>query len=495
MGAAIDPASGQATARPSAQAPGQTAAQAAQAGIAGQLADRVAALRYGDLPSEAVHWARVGILDTVGAMLAGAREDATALCAAGLDLQPGPALLFGSRRRVSVLDAALVNGTASHVLDFDDCSVTMGGHPSAPLLAALFPLAEQLGSNGRDFVAAYVAGFEVEAKLGLGVNFHHYSKGWHPTSTLGTFGAAAACARLLGLDAGATARALALAASFASGIKANFGTMAKPLHVGHAARNGIYAARLAGLGFTANAASAFEHRQGFLDVFNGPGTYDMEPALAAWGAPWDIVSPGIGIKQYPCCASTHPALDAMLQLVRAHRPAPDDVVRVDAAIHSRRLAHTNRPRPDSPLDCKFSLQYVLARALLSGRVGVGDFDQAAYRDPAVRDLLPRMQVAAYDHATDNDFAQDNHAGATVEIHMRNGEVLRARVEERAGRTAETPLPGELLREKFALCAAVTADPAAAREIADQVDRIECLGDIRELTTLLERAVRDDSERR
>jgi len=129
----------------------------------------------------------------------------------------------------------------------------------------------------------------VECKLALAVNFHHYTKGWHPTATLGTFGAAAACARLMGLDAERTAVALSLAASFASGIKANFGTMAKPMHVGHCARNGLLAARLAQSGFTANTQDVFEHEQGFLDVFNGPGTYDVGRALDAWAAPLDIV--------------------------------------------------------------------------------------------------------------------------------------------------------------------------------------------------------------
>src|SRR5207245_3149718 len=168
-----------------------------------------------------------------------------------------------------------------------------------------------------------------ETKLALAVNFHHYTKCWHPTATLGTFGAAAAAARMMGLDAERTSVALALAASFASGLKANFGTMAKPLHVGHAARNGIFAARLAQAGFTANARDVFEHEQGFLDVFNGRGTYDLQRAMDAWAKPLDIVAPGIGIKQYPCCGSTHPAIDAMLDIVARRRIEPQDVERID----------------------------------------------------------------------------------------------------------------------------------------------------------------------
>lgn len=459
-------------------------------GLALELGRRVAALSHQDLPADALHWARVGLLDTVGVTLAGAREDAPRLAEQALDTRDGPALVLGTRRRIGVLDAALVNGTASHALDFDDCNNTIGGHPSAPVLSALLPLAQQLDSSGRDFMLAYVAGFEAECKLGLAVNFHHYTKGWHPTATLGTFGAAAACAKLLGLDGDATATALALAASFASGIKANFGTMTKPLHVGHCARNGLYAARLARAGFTANRASVFEHRQGFLDVFNGPGTYDARRALEAWARPLDIVEPGIAIKQYPCCGSTHPALDAMLDLARRHRPRPDDVARVDAWIHSRRLAHTNRPDPDSPLDAKFSLQYVLARALLDARVGVGDFEPGSYTQPAVRALLGRIHVAAYDQADSPIFAENNHFGGRVRITLRDGRVLESQVDQPLGRTSANPLSPALLRAKFALCAARVLREDAVEDIADHIERIETLPRMEALMALIASAALD-----
>lgn len=461
-----------------------SAVSAASPGLARELGRRVAALAYEDLPPEAIHWARVGLLDTVGVTVAGAHEDAPRLASQALDTQDGRALVLGTRRHIGVLDAALINGTASHALDFDDCNNTIGGHPSAPVLSALLPLAQQLNSSGREFVLAYVAGFEAECKLGLAVNFHHYTKGWHPTATLGAFGAAAACAKLLRLDGDATATALALAASFASGIKANFGTMTKPLHVGHCARNGLYAARLAALGFTANRARVFEHKQGFLDVFNGPGTYDTQRALDAWARPLDIVQPGIAIKQYPCCGSTHPALDAMLDLARRHRPRPDDVARVDAWIHSRRLAHTNRPEPDSPLDAKFSLQYVLARALLDARVGVADFEPGAYTQPAVRALLGRIHVAAYDQDDPAVFPADNHFGGRVRITLRDGAVLESRVDQPLGRTSANPLPPDLLRAKFTLCAERALRKDAVPAIADCIERIETLPRMEALMALI-----------
>src|SRR3954454_20470987 len=299
------------------------------------IAERIGHIAYFDLPPEAVYWAKTAILDTVGVTLAGAAEPCTQIVArvlaAGTGAGSGECLIFGTDRRAAPLDAALINGTAAHALDFDDVSNSMGEHPSEPIVPVLFTSGEILDSTGREFIAAYVAGFETETRIGRGVNLHHYEKGWHPTATLGVFGAAAACCHLMGLDRAKTAQALAIAASLASGIKANFGTMTKPLHIGHTARNGLFAALLARDGFTANPG-ALEHRQGFLHVFNGAGNFNADAILADWGRPYDLVSPGIGIKQHPCCGSTHPAVDAMLALRAEYGPGhdiiPDKVARI-----------------------------------------------------------------------------------------------------------------------------------------------------------------------
>ena len=157
-----------------------------------ELSNKIKELQYNALPAEAIVQAKVGILDTVGVTLAGATEDATRIVLGVSGSGSGPALVFGHARRVGALDAALVNGTASHALDFDDCNNTLGGHPSAPILPALFALADETGATGRDFIAAYVAGFETECKLSLAVNFYQYTRGWHPTATIGVFGATAA---------------------------------------------------------------------------------------------------------------------------------------------------------------------------------------------------------------------------------------------------------------------------------------------------------------
>ncbi len=444
--------------------------------IAETLAERIASVRYEALPEAAVHWARVAILDTVGCTLAGANEPCAQI-AGRVAASNGPCLVFGTSRRVAPLDAALINGTASHALDFDDCSNTLGGHPSAPILPALFALAETRPVDGRAFVAAYVAGWETETRIARGINFYHYEKGWHPTATIGVFGSTAACCHLLGLVPEVTAKALALAASFSSGVKANFGTMTKPLHVGHCSRNGMFAALLASEGFTANAG-ALEHRQGFLHVFNGEGNFDADAILRDWAQPWDIVQPGVAIKQYPCCGSTHPAVDAMLMLVRENELTPELVERVDSWTHPRRLAHTNRPDPQSELDAKFSVQYCLARALLDRRVSLEHFEADNFRKPEIRALLPCIHAAPH---PDMSMASTEHFGAEVRVTLTDGRVLSKSVARPLGRGPENPLPMELLQAKFLNCATRALPMDAAEKLLTMLRQIDAVADISRVT--------------
>ena len=448
--------------------------------LAQELAQRINALSFNDLPVEAIHWAKVGILDTVGVTLAGASEEATRIVEGTTRGSSGPSLVFGGIRRVGALEAALVNGVASHALDFDDCNNTLGGHPSAPVLPALFALADEAGASGRDFIAAYVAGFETECKLAMGVHFYHYTKGWHPTATLGVFGSAAACAKILKLSEEKTATALDIAASLASGIKANFGTMTKPLHVGQCTRNGLFAALIARDGFTAGDR-AFEHKQGFFNVFNGEGNYDAGKILPAWAKPLDIVKPGIAIKQYPCCGSTHSALDVVLGLVREHRPAADAIERIDVWTHARRLEHTNRPDPKSNLDAKFSVQYCMARAILDRTVAIEHFENNAHNEPAVRKLLPRVHAAPY---TTAQFPADNHFGAEIRIALKGGKALSGKIDQPYGRTSENVLPASLLKEKFDNCAARALPAERVGPLYSAIQGFENLKDVRELTAII-----------
>ncbi|MFM0298997.1 MmgE/PrpD family protein [Paraburkholderia sediminicola] len=453
--------------------------------IAQILGARIAAFSFADVPDAARHWARIGIIDTVGVTLAGAPEPCARMARAVATPSTGDALLFGRRERIRPTDAAFVNGTAAHALDFDDCSNTLGGHPSAPILPALFALADERHVSGRELLTAYVAAFEAQARLARAVNFHHYDKGWHPTATLGVFGACAGSARLLGLDAAQTASALSIAASFASGVKANFGTMTKPLHVGHASRNGLVAALLAREGFTAGDAT-FEHRQGFLNVYNGAGNYDADAAVNHWADPLDIVEPGIAIKQYPCCGSTHPAIDAMLILAAEHDLKPQDVERVLSYTHPRRLQHTNRPEPNSALDAKFSVQYCVARALTKRRVVLSDFEGEAYAEAAIRALMKRV-IAEPDPQADQ---QPDHFGAEIVVEMRDGRRFAKRVASAAGRTSANPLPNSRIEAKFLDCAQHVLTDAASTDALAMLWRIDELDDLATLSGLLEAGLRN-----
>jgi len=459
----------------------KNATVSSEATLAEFFAQKASQLNFEDLPSEAVHWARVGVLDTVGVTLAGANEPCARILSTALGTSKGPAIVFGTNQAVNPLDAALINGTASHALDFDDCNNTLGGHPSVPILPALFALADEVGATGKEFLTAYVAGFEVECKLAMSVNFHHYMKGWHPTATLGVFGSAAACARLLKLDSQKTAIALALAASGASGLKANFGTMTKPMHIGRCSREGLLAAKLAHGGFTANGMDVFEHPQGFFEVYNGQGNYDPSKGRDVWAAPFDIVRPGIAIKQYPCCGSTHPAIDSAIDIVQQHKFITEDIEHIHIWTHQRRLQHTNRPLPKSELDAKFSVQYVVCRALLDGFVSIDHFENNAFLEDRVISLLAKVKVAPYD---DSQFDPSNHFGGEVHVTLKDGRRLTAKVEQPLGRTSDNPLPADRLKTKFELCASMVLDQSVVEKAYELIQGIEHLPDVRVISRSL-----------
>lgn len=464
-------------------------------GMARELAERIVALKYADLSQEAVYWSRIAMLDTIGVMLAGAREEAPRLVDEVLELPAdGPALVFGSSRRARALDAALINGTAAHALDFDNTAANMGGHVSATMVPALIAAGEGARSSGQELLIAHAAGFET-ARIGYAVNPYHTEKGWHPTSTLGIFAVTAACSHLLHLDVDETERALALSTSLSAGTKANFGTMTKPLHAGQCARGGLLAAMLARKGFTANR-DAFEHKQGFFRLFGDGDRFDSSKILDGWGAPLDIVSPGASYKLYPCCYSTHAAVQAALDLVRRYGTFdPQNIERIDSYTSPRALAHTDRARPGSALEAKFSVQYCVSRALLHGRVVLEHFEGEAFRDPAVQAMLSKVKAAPY---TGPAFCAEDPFDAEVKVTLRDGTLRQAKVDRPLGRTAENPIPREDLDAKFIGCASRVLEPEVAQALCRKIWDFEKLQSVREVTSLCEPAggrVRDtDAEK-
>jgi len=303
----------------------------------------IAAFAAGSTPPAAARRrAAAAVLDTVGVMLAGASEPAARIVqTVAVEEGRGDCGIVGTALRASASHAALANGTAAHALDYDDMCFVSLAHPSAPLVAAAIAAAEAAGASGAALLDGYVVGFEVEGRLGRVMNPAHYERGWHCTSTIGTVGAAAAVARILGLDVPAIGHAIAIAASEASGLKENFGTMVKPLHAGLAARNAILAARLAAAGLTASA-HALDGAQGFLAAMDS-ATRSLDDAIADLGARWEIVDTGITVKLYPSCAGTHPSLDAVLDLRRHGRTH-----RVQRWHRIDRVTGSPRPGPRRP---------------------------------------------------------------------------------------------------------------------------------------------------
>lgn len=408
-----------------------------------------------------LHAAKVGITDTIGVTLAGLPEPCVQILlnTPGVADAVGPALIFGTSKRTSALDATLINGTASHALDFDDFSSIMGGHQSVPLMAPLFALAEERGLSGRDIIDAYVVGLEVEHRFARAVHPHHYDKGWHPTSTLGIFGTVSACAYAMKLGPEKTTLAMAIATSMASGLKANFGTMTKPLHVGHSARSGLMACYLAEQGFEADPA-AMEHHQGFLNVFNGEGLFNPTPLTEDWSDPLDIDLPSLSLKQFACCGSMHQAIFAMLGLAKDEDIDPTRVTGIDIGVHARRLRHTNTPFPESVLEAKFSVQYTVARALNDRALLLKDFDGEAFFDPDIKRLL---DVTRAHPLPEDGPGLTGLWDASVSVTLDDGTVLKREVIDMIGRSGDNAMSRDELRAKFMDCAglAISADSAAS----------------------------------
>jgi 2-methylcitrate dehydratase PrpD len=445
-------------------------------------------MRYEDLPAEAVRWAKISFVDTVGCAFAGVNEESARIAQKVLTRgrSGGASLIWGTAERTAALDATAINGTASHALDYDDCNNALAGHPSAAVLPAALALGEELEASGRDLILAYVAGFETQGRIAHAVHMHHYEKGWHPTATLGIFGATAASAKLLRLDAERAAIALGIAVSLASGVKANFGTMTKPLHAGECGRNGMYAALLAREGFTASL-EAFEHKHGYFEVFNGAGNYDAAKALAGWADPLEILNPGVGLKQYPCCGSTHSAIDAMITLRERHKLTPDKVARIESITHDRALAHTNRADPQSTLDAKFSVQYCVARALMHGDVAFEHFEGNAYRDPVVRNLLQRIEVRPHAHKPDGMY---EHFQGEVVVTTTDGQRFSARVDQPL-RGPQNLIPPDRLKQKFFDCAGRALKTGSISRVYDLLQGFDALADVRELTNVMAASVKPD----
>ena len=409
-------------------------------------------------PARARERAAAAVCDTIGVALAGASEPAARVVRSTITSESrGNCRILGTPERAGASDAAFANGVAVHALDFDDMCFVSLAHPSCALVPAALAAAELADASGRAVLDAYIVGFEVECRLGMVMNPRHYHvRGWHCTSSIGTLGAAAAAARILRLTPAAAAHALGIAASLACGLKENIGTMVKPLHAGVAARNGVMAARLAQQGMTASEI-AIDGPQGYLAAMDSERpAADLAGVIADFGKRWEILDTGVTVKLYPSCAATHPPLDALLQLVRAHGFAADDVEAIEVDVDSMTPRLLIHDRPATALEAKFSMPFCAAAAVVFGHPTIDTFAADRIADARVQQMLPRVTLRA-DTAFD---AAPPLSQARVTVRLRDGRDL---VEQADGARG---YPGRLteaeLATKFLGCAERSLSRRAAR---------------------------------
>ncbi len=448
-----------------------------------QIAEYVTTADLENFPPEGVHAAKGAIIDCLGCILAGHDEPLAGILE-GFVRTPdgsGAASVVGRGFKTSSPDAALINGAMAHALDYDDITRAIKGHPTAVFLPGTLALAEETGATGRDLLLAYILGFEVACCIGEGMSTAYSDDlGWHPTGPLGALGAAAAASRIIGLDQEQTAMAISLAASQASGLRQNFGTMTKPFHAGAACRTGVTAAKMVKAGFTAGT-DALEGRFGFIHAFSGGEGYDMEQIARNLGATCYLVESGVEVKKYPCCGSAHLALDAITEIMGQHTIDPAQVDRIDVIVDfdpPRSLIHD---RPASSLEGKFSMQYCLSAALLDGKIGLGTFtDEQVLRQEA-QAMIPKVTM----RRSAEFVGQPSWTEAfnKVDVHLNDGRVLTGR----SDRTTEGALRGVTMPEivaKFRDCAEVALDATATDELVASLDSLEDLEDIQRVADLL-----------
>ena len=444
-----------------------------RASVAAGLADYVVRTRASEPEPEVEHAAVRAVADWFAAVYAGGRMTAPQLLAAALldDTDAGPSRLVATGRRVPCRTAALINGTAAHTAELDDIYRWGLYHPGAPTIAAALAVGEQAGCSGREFLRAVTAGFEVGCRVAAAVNPDHY-RYWHTTGTVGAIGAAAAAGEILGLPATELAHALATATTMAAGLQQAFRSeaMSKPLHSGHAAESGVLAALSARAGFT-----------GALDVLEGPagfgaamsGAPDWPAALASLGQPPAITQ--VTVKNHACCGHTFAAVDAALELrARGVDPAAIDAITVET--YSVATSVAGNPDPGTDFEAKFSTQYCVAVALLTGSVRLRAFEESVLTDPAVRALMGLVTLVA---APDLDAAFPGQRAARVTLTLSTGEQLAAHRDTRKG-DPDDPLTDAELRAKFTELVAAEAGEAASAELLAAVWQLPALGDIREL---------------
>ena len=454
------------------------------------VADFVVSTSAGDIPADVARLGKRSVLDGIGLAFAGAASETGRIVRrylASLSFaSDGGSTVIGGGMRLPARFAAFANGISIHADDYDDTQLALAKdrvyglltHPTAPALPAVLSLAERCGMSGRDAMTAYQVAVEAECKVAEAILPRHYQNGFHSTATCGAIGAAAAAARVLGLDVEATRRALSLAASQAGGLRENFGTMTKPFHAGRAAESGVVAAELAALGFTASPI-ALEADRGFFRAAGGG--YSAEMIDGKLGHPWTFASPGVSIKPHPSGSLTHPGMSVMLELIRLHDLRPERVKRVAVGTNHNMpnalIHHRARNEPQA----KFSMEFCMAILLLERKAGLAQFTDEVVNRQDVQALLRRIDFGVHPEAEAAGF---DKMTTIVEVELDDGTTFKGSADFGKG-SPINPMSDRELEQKFFECAQWGGEePANSRRIADLVWRIEELTNVRELTRLL-----------
>jgi 2-methylcitrate dehydratase PrpD len=456
------------------------------------VAGFVAGLRTRDIPSDVAHLGKRSVLDGLGLALAGAASqqgDISRRYLEGLGIGSNAgSTVIGAALRLPARFAAFANGLAIHADDYDDTQLAVAKdrvyglltHPTAPALPPVLALAERDRRSGADLMLAYQAGVEVECKVAEAILPRHYQQGFHSTATCGSIGAAAGAAKLLGLDREATRRALSLGATQAGGLRENFGTMTKPFHAGRAAENGVVAAELAALGFTASP-NGLEADRGFFRAAGGG--YSAEMIDGKLGNPWTFHFPGVSIKPHPSGSLTHPGMAVMMDLIRAHDLKPARVTRVSVGTNHNMPNALIHHRPVNELQAKFSMEFCMAILLLERKGGLEQFTDEVVNRTDVQAMIGRVDFGVHPEAEAAGF---DKMTTIIEVELDDGSKFSGRADFGKGSPAN-PMTDDELSEKFRQCAAWGGlDKARTEEILKVVWKIEGLNDVNELTKLLRR---------
>ena len=435
----------------------QRAPAASGPALAQGIAQFTLAFDLKSAPPELLERSRIAFIDTIGVMLGGAHEEVAALARDMIIAEASAprATIASSALRASPQLAAMANGVAAHAMDYDFSFAS--GQAISPVIPALLPMAETMGSTPLEVMAAFIIGAEVAARLVRTMPKISALGGWHAVGMVGPIATAAACARLMKLPAPAIVDAIGIAASLSGGVSANFGTMTKPLHSGVAARNGVMAALLAAKGFT-SSKTALEGKSGYFDTFNR-ALPQMDGAFVDFGTRYDLLTRGYKLKRYPCGGLGHTAIDATLLLREQLGGRVGEIARVEAGITKNAAQRIKGAYPDSIESAKFSMPYLGAWTILNGPPALRTFTMGSIGDAQVKALATKIT-----HHVDAEFADEvEEAPGRVRVTLANGQTLEQKVWYASG-SPENPMTSTQIEAKFMDCALLTKKEADARRL-------------------------------